>query len=193
MLCKGFPGNGNSDGNSDGKAQNKTRMERKLGDGAKFIVPAMYPSMCVSVCVCVAVLCCHAFLCCCCCCCSGCACCNTINFRFCLSRKVAALFWLLCATLRCLCCPVPFLLLLLLLLCFYYWPPYFYGAEATAQLPVALFKHDVYVICCRSPAPTIYWLLCVEVFVAVAVVVGLSVDVMLLSTQFLIKFPLDGA
>lgn len=34
-----------------------------------------------------------------------------------------------------------------------------------------------------------------EVFVAVvvAVVVGLSVAVMLLSTQFLIKFPLDGA
>lgn len=51
MLCKGFPGNSNSDGNSDGKAQNKTRMERKLGDGAKFIVPAMYPSVCVSVCV----------------------------------------------------------------------------------------------------------------------------------------------
>lgn len=48
MLCKGFPGNSNS----DGKAQNKTRMERKLGDGAKFIVPAMYPSVRVRVCVC---------------------------------------------------------------------------------------------------------------------------------------------
>lgn len=152
MLCKGFPGHSNS--NSDGKAQNKTRAERKLGDGAKFIVPAMYPSVCV--CVCVTVLCCQPTL---------------LSFvvvvlallvviqsisAFVCQEKLPRCFDFfapLCAAFAAL---VALLLLLLLLLCFYYWPPYFYGAEATAQLPVALFKHDVYVICSRSPATTIY-------------------------------------
>lgn len=112
---QGLPATNSS--NSNGRAQNKTRLERKLGDGAKFIVPTMYLSVCVYSCFMLPTN--TAFLCSCCYC-SGCACCNTINFRFCLSRKVASsravltslhhftlpllLFFSYCCCCYCCCC-----------------------------------------------------------------------------------------
>lgn len=122
-----------------------------------------------------------AFCCCFCCwCCSP--CCNTINFRFCLSRKVAnekmLCFNFFCGT---LCCFHIISFFFIFFDVVFYCPFYFYEAEATAQLPM-LFKHDVYVICCSAPNNLLIachrcgcWLY-------------KDVGVRMLSTQFLIKF-----